>query len=88
MIIIRSGVLTDLVAAGKPKTAKELEQSTGAAEQLIIRMMRPLTALGIFKETDVYTYEAAPVSQLLTAPPLIGGYQFMSAFTQTSNRKS
>lgn len=77
MVLIRAGVLTDLVAAGKPKTAKELADSTGAAEALIIRMMRPLTALGVFRETDVQTYESTPISQTLTAPPLIGGYQFM-----------
>lgn len=39
--------------------------------------MRPLCALGIFRETDVETYESTPISQVLTAPPLIGGYQFM-----------
>ncbi|KAK0706040.1 S-adenosyl-L-methionine-dependent methyltransferase [Lasiosphaeria miniovina] len=77
MVMIRSGVLTDLVAAGKAKTAKQLAESTGASETLIIRMMRPLTALGIFREVGVSTYESAPISQLLTAPPLIGGYQFM-----------
>ncbi|KAK3320368.1 S-adenosyl-L-methionine-dependent methyltransferase [Cercophora scortea] len=77
MVMIRSGVLTNLVAAGKPKTSKELAESTGASETLIVRMMRPLTALGIFYEADVYTYEATPISRLLTAPPLFGGYQFM-----------
>lgn len=77
MVLIRCGVVTDLVAAGKPKTAKELAESTGAAEMLIIRMMRPLTAFGVFREVDVYTYESTPISQILTAPPLIGGYQFM-----------
>jgi len=41
--------------------------------------MRPLTALGVFKETDVRTYEATAISTTLTAPPLFGGYQFMYA---------
>jgi hypothetical protein len=77
MVLIRAGVLTDLVAAGKPKTAKELSDSTGAAEMLIIRLMRPLVALGVFRETENYTYESTPISQTLTAPSLIGGYQFM-----------
>lgn len=77
MVLIRAGVLTDLVAAGKPKTANELADSTGAAEQLIIRLMRPLVALGVFRETDIETYESTPISQTLTAPPLLGGYQFM-----------
>lgn len=77
MVLIRCGVVTDLVAAGKPKTAKELAESTGAAEMLIIRMMRPLTAFGVFREVDVYTYESTPISQVLTAPHLLGGYQFL-----------
>jgi hypothetical protein len=77
MVLIRAGVLTDLVAAGKPKTSSEIADSTGASETLIIRLMRPLVALGVFRETDVQTYESTPISQLLTTPPLIGGYQFM-----------
>ncbi|CAN8103135.1 unnamed protein product [Discula destructiva] len=77
MVLIRSGVVTDLVAGGKPKTGKQLAESTGASEELIIRLMRPLTALGIFREIDVNTYAASPISELLVAPPLIGGYQFM-----------
>lgn len=77
MVLIRSGVVADLVASGKPKTGKQLAESTGASEELIIRMMRPLTALGIFREVDVHTYAASPISELLVAPPLIGGYQFM-----------
>ena len=39
--------------------------------------MRPLVALGIFRETDAQTYTSTPISEVLTAPPLIGGYQFM-----------
>ncbi|KAI9695844.1 MAG: hypothetical protein M1820_008399 [Bogoriella megaspora] len=42
-----------------------------------VRLMRPLVALGIFRETDIQTYEATPISKTLMAPPLIGGYQFM-----------
>jgi hypothetical protein len=84
MVLIRAGVLTDLVSAGKPKTAKELEKSTGASEGLIIRLMRPLVALGVFRETDIETYESTPISQLLTAPPLIGGYQFMFHYATLS----
>jgi hypothetical protein len=42
-------------------------------------MMRPLVALGVFRETDIQTYASASISEVLTAPPLIGGYQFMYA---------
>ncbi|KAK0624998.1 S-adenosyl-L-methionine-dependent methyltransferase [Bombardia bombarda] len=77
MVLIRSGVLQAVVSSPKPQTAASLASITGASETLIIRMMRPLTAQGIFAETDVYTYTSTPISQLLTAPPLLGGYQFM-----------
>jgi hypothetical protein len=40
-------------------------------------MMRPLVALGVFRETDIQTYASTSISEILTAPPLIGGYQFM-----------
>jgi hypothetical protein len=75
--IIRMGVLTELAKAGTPKSAKELATLCNADELLIVRLMRPLVALGVFRETDAQTYETTPVSQTLTAPPLIGGYQFM-----------
>ncbi|KAF9267190.1 S-adenosyl-L-methionine-dependent methyltransferase [Marasmius fiardii PR-910] len=77
MVLIRMGVVKDLVAAQKPKTAREIADSVSGSEMLIVRMMRPLTALGVFRETDVQTYTSSPISELLTSPPLIGGYQFM-----------
>ncbi|KAF2868140.1 S-adenosyl-L-methionine-dependent methyltransferase [Massariosphaeria phaeospora] len=77
MVLIRAGVLAALVAAGKPQTSKALAASTGASEALLIRLMRPLVALGVFRETALHTYAATPISQTLMAPPLLGGYQFM-----------
>lgn len=35
MVLIRMGVVTDLVKAGKPKTAQELSESCGGDELLI-----------------------------------------------------
>ncbi|KAL6721636.1 hypothetical protein ACLMJK_000740 [Lecanora helva] len=77
MVIIRMGVVTTLVESNQPKTAGELSELCGGDELLIVRMMRPLLALGVFRETDVKTYTSTPISQVLTAPPLINGYQFM-----------
>lgn len=39
--------------------------------------MRPLVALGVFNEIEPHTYTSTPISEVLTAPPLLGGYQFM-----------
>ncbi|KAH7117892.1 S-adenosyl-L-methionine-dependent methyltransferase [Dendryphion nanum] len=77
MVLIRMGVLQGLVTAGRPMKASELSESCNGDERVIVRMMRPLVALGIFRETDVQTYESTAISQTLTAPPLLGGYQFM-----------
>lgn len=84
MVLIRCGVVTDLVASSKPKTSKELALSTGASEKLIVRMMRPLTPIGVFHETAEYTYSTTPISQALVTPALIGGYQFMFEYATSS----
>lgn len=84
MVLIRCGVVEDLVASGKPKTSKELADSTGASEKLIVRMMRPLIPLGVFDEPAEYTYASTPISQALVMPALTGGYQFMFDYATRS----
>ncbi|KAF2110945.1 hypothetical protein BDV96DRAFT_650549 [Lophiotrema nucula] len=74
MVAIRMGVLANLVKAGKPQTAKGLAASTGGDEMLIVRLICPLVAKGVFRETNVRTYATTPISETLIAPPLIGGY--------------
>lgn len=76
-VIIRSGVLAELNKSEKPLSAQELGKTLNVDAELIIRMMRPLVAFHIFAETDAYTYTVTPISQVLMAPPLIGGYLFM-----------
>ena len=42
-----------------------------------VRLMRPMTALGIFKETDRETYALSSVSEaLLNNAALLGGFKF------------
>lgn len=84
MVLIRCGVVSDLVASGKPKTSKELSESTGASEKLIVRMIRPLIPTGVFQETAEYTYAAMPISQALVTPALIEGYQFQFDYATRS----
>ena len=54
----------------------------------IVRLMRPLCVLGVFRETDVQTYASTPISELLISPPLIGGYQFMSVWKRLGSIQS
>ncbi|KAF2660227.1 S-adenosyl-L-methionine-dependent methyltransferase [Lophiostoma macrostomum CBS 122681] len=77
MVLLRMGVVQDVVAAGKPKTSKEIASSCSVDEELLVRMMRVCVAIGFFAETDVRTYDSTPLSQTLVAPPLSGGYQYM-----------
>ncbi|MCJ1476920.1 hypothetical protein MMC13_005589 [Lambiella insularis] len=79
MAILEMGGVEAIVRSEKPLTAEELGSITGADHLLIVRLMRPLVALGIFKETDVETYTSTPISSTLTAPSLIGGYQVLFA---------
>lgn len=84
MVLIRCGVVTDLAASDKPKTAGELAEGTGASERLIVRMMRPLTATGVFREAAEHTYAATPISHALATPALTGGFQFMFDYATRS----
>jgi len=77
MTVIQMGIVPSIVENKKPVTAGELAKKSGAEKLLIVRMMRPLTALGIFKETDEETYTSAPISQTLMAPALMGGFTYM-----------
>lgn len=50
-----------------------------AAYKKTVRMMRPLSQLGIVAETDEETYAATGVTHALKDPILLGGYTFMYA---------
>ncbi|MCJ1379927.1 hypothetical protein MMC17_003030 [Xylographa soralifera] len=77
--LIKMGALQAIVKSKAPMTVMQLATVTGADELLIVRLMRPLVALRFFLETDVKTYASTPISQMLTAPNFLGGFQFLSA---------
>ncbi|MCJ1390641.1 hypothetical protein MMC18_003502 [Xylographa bjoerkii] len=79
MTLIKMGALQAIVKSKTPMTVTQLATMTGADELLIVRLMRPLVALRFFSETDVETYASTPISQMLTAPHFLGGFQFLSA---------
>ncbi|MCJ1286004.1 hypothetical protein MMC26_005346 [Xylographa opegraphella] len=73
------GALQAIVQSRTPMTVTQLATITGADKVLIVRLLRPLVALGYFTETDIETYTSTPISQMLTAPHFFGGFQFLSA---------
>lgn len=87
MVLIRCGVVADLAASDRPRTAREFAESTGASERLIVRMMRPLTATGVFHEKAEHTYATTPISLALATPALTGGFQFMFDYAARSLAK-
>ncbi|KAL9115201.1 MAG: hypothetical protein Q9227_000995 [Pyrenula ochraceoflavens] len=77
MTIVKAGLLASLTTDKEPKSAQQLSAETGVEELLIVRLMRPLTALGIFDELQPQTYSSTPISEMLMTPPLLGGFQYM-----------
>ncbi|MCJ1400517.1 hypothetical protein MMC11_003723 [Xylographa trunciseda] len=79
MTIIKMGALHAIVNSDTPMTVTQLANVTGADELLLVRLLRPLVALRFFLETDVETYTSTPISQAMTIPHILGGFQFLSA---------
>ncbi|KAK6392572.1 hypothetical protein LTR65_003703 [Meristemomyces frigidus] len=72
-IAIEVNVLQAIAAAnGRPVTAAELAQTTGADELLIIRIMRVITYVGICAETDYATYASNETTAFITQKAFIG----------------
>jgi hypothetical protein len=84
MTLIKAGVIQEIAKADGPLTAEQLSKATGADSLLIVRLLRPLGALGFVKETGVEEYAASPLTLMLVDRALLGGYQFMfSAATRS-----
>ncbi|TVY18906.1 O-methyltransferase asqD [Lachnellula arida] len=78
------GLVEPIASSESPKTASELASITGADKQLIVRILRPLTTMGIFAEVGYETYAATPTTKILTVPSVGGGFKFMFDQAATS----
>ncbi|TVY47936.1 Demethylsterigmatocystin 6-O-methyltransferase [Lachnellula occidentalis] len=78
------GLVEPIASSESPKTASELASITGANKQLIVRILRPLTTMGIFAEVGHETYTATPITKILTVPSVGGGFKFMYDQAATS----
>ena len=56
-------------------SAEELAKRTGADLQLIVRTLRPLLSMGIFKEVEPHVYQHSPLSLAFRDPRLRGYMQ-------------
>ena len=62
-IVVKLGI-ADLLAAG-PMRAEQLSQKTGINEDRLYRIIRALSTVGIFRETEPRSFEHTPTSELL-----------------------
>ncbi|KAH9906647.1 S-adenosyl-L-methionine-dependent methyltransferase [Xylariomycetidae sp. FL2044] len=84
MTLIKAGVIQEIAKSDSPSSADHLASVSGADRLLIVRLMRPLNALGIVKETSQEEYAPTPITKTLVDRALLGGYQFMfSAATRS-----
>ncbi|KAI1357798.1 S-adenosyl-L-methionine-dependent methyltransferase [Xylaria arbuscula] len=84
MTLIKAGVIQEIAKSEIAKSADELATVSGADKLLIVRLLRPLNALGFVKETKQEEYIPTPVTKMLVDRALLGGYQFMfSAATRS-----
>ncbi|KAI1261979.1 S-adenosyl-L-methionine-dependent methyltransferase [Xylariaceae sp. FL1019] len=76
-MIMSAGVIQEIAKAKPSVTADHLASVSGADRLLIVRLLRPLAALGVVKETSQEVYAPTPITKVLVDCALLGGYQFM-----------
>lgn len=62
---------------GESVSASTLAEETKSDEQLIVRLMRMVTAIGVCDEVGVHTYRSNAMSEILTTSGQRAGMQFM-----------
>ncbi|KAI4286159.1 MAG: hypothetical protein L6R38_000141 [Xanthoria sp. 2 TBL-2021] len=63
----------EVLADGRPKTARDIASATGAEPQLIVRIMMVLTATHVVDERGPQTYGATPMTEILLDPGWANG---------------
>ncbi|KAH9999722.1 S-adenosyl-L-methionine-dependent methyltransferase [Xylariaceae sp. FL0662B] len=84
MALVKAGVIQEIAKSDSPSSAEHLAKVSGADRLLIVRLLRPLNAMGIVKETSQEEYAPTAITKTLVDRALLGGYQFMfSAATRS-----
>ncbi|ORY18967.1 sterigmatocystin 8-O-methyltransferase [Clohesyomyces aquaticus] len=63
-----------LAASAIPKSANELAMASGGSEKLIVRLLRPLAALGFVKETGENRWCSNPTTEVMCTQPMQACY--------------
>lgn len=79
MTLIKAGVIQEIAKSESPSSADHLAAVSGADRLLIVRLLRPLNALGFVKETSQEEYAPTAITKTLVERAMLGGYQFMSS---------
>ncbi|KAI1735673.1 S-adenosyl-L-methionine-dependent methyltransferase [Xylaria scruposa] len=83
MTLIKAGVIQE-IAKSDSISADQLAEVSGADKLLIVRLLRPINALGFVNEIKQEEYAPTPITKILVDRALLGGYQFMfSAATRS-----
>ncbi|KAF2457171.1 S-adenosyl-L-methionine-dependent methyltransferase [Lineolata rhizophorae] len=69
-VAIELGLFSLIVESDKPRTAVELSQTTGAEEQLIVRIMRAISGFGFVDETGDNVWRANPQTHAMAQKPI------------------
>ena len=78
VMLAEMGVLQAIVATpGQDITSATLAQDSNCDENLILRLMRTLTAAGVCDETGVHTYRSNAMTEVLASSGQRAGMQFM-----------
>ncbi|KAH8594262.1 putative O-methyltransferase [Bisporella sp. PMI_857] len=82
---LEMGVIDAISSSNGPTTSADLANATNADKQLIVRVLRPLTAMKIVDEVGIETYNANPISRILTVQAIKGGFKFDEAAKSVVN---
>ncbi|KAI8944803.1 S-adenosyl-L-methionine-dependent methyltransferase [Xylaria longipes] len=65
MTLIKAGVIQEIAKSDSATSADQLASASGADKLLIVRLLRPLNALGFVKETKQEEYAPTPITKIL-----------------------
>ncbi|KAI0473122.1 S-adenosyl-L-methionine-dependent methyltransferase [Xylariaceae sp. FL0804] len=77
MALIKAGVMQEIAKSDTSLSADDLAKATGADRLLIVRLLRPVNALGFVKEVAPEEYSPTTLTKTLVDRALLGGFQFM-----------
>ncbi|KAJ2990118.1 hypothetical protein NUW58_g3112 [Xylaria curta] len=84
MTLLKAGVIQEIAKSDSATSADQLSKATEADRLLIVRLLRPLNALGFVNETKQEEYAPTAITKMLVDRALLGGFQFMfSAATRS-----